>query len=137
MDRLECLAGRLAHDFSRFTDHHDSPEQLLSSAALVRELIVELEKSHRLPARRAQLTVLVVGPDQECRAMAGELHREGYLLLAANSTEEALALCAGYPGPIHMLLTASVHSALGTRAAMLRPGIEIVCTAADEVLAGG
>jgi CheY-like chemotaxis protein len=51
-------------------------------------------------------TVLVVDDEAAVRSAVWEiLQATGYLVLEAGSGEEALRICAGHEGPIHLLLT--------------------------------
>jgi CheY-like chemotaxis protein len=55
---------------------------------------------------RGTETVLLVEDDSQVRAVALTiLRRQGYTVLPAQSDVEAVALCTGHPGTIHLLLT--------------------------------
>ncbi len=132
MDRLESLAGRLAHDFNRLPGSCESPEEFLASAGLVSELTAELERYGDLAAVRPRVSVLVVAGDADT---ATSLRRTGYEVLEAVDADGALRLCAEYDGPIHILLTRAEDAGLHARAAALRPEIELVCLPAEALAA--
>jgi two-component system, cell cycle sensor histidine kinase and response regulator CckA len=77
-------------------------------------------------------TVLVVDDEAAVRSAVWEiLQATGYLMLEADSGEEALRICAGHEGPIHLLLTdvgMSVMSGpeVAWRLAHLRPKIRVL-----------
>jgi len=113
MDRLEELAGRLAHGFSAL--YGESPEDVLATATLVAELTDELASWRQGPEPAGPLavrdtsagsrTALVAGAGPEDRGMARERLQElGYAVLEAESGAQALALCAQHDGAIDLLL---------------------------------
>jgi PAS domain S-box-containing protein len=61
-------------------------------------------------------TLLVVEDEQTVRRIATRtLRRAGYRVLAASDGEEALAISAAHPGPIHLLMTDVVMPRMGGR----------------------
>ena len=59
------------------------------------------------------------------------LESSGYKVLEAEDAENALAMCANYDGPIHLLLTDVVMPqmsgpAVAEKVAALRPGIKVL-----------
>jgi two-component system cell cycle sensor histidine kinase/response regulator CckA len=79
-------------------------------------------------------TVLLVEDDAQVRHVATDVLRaHGYDVLAAGGHEEALALLAAHPGPVHLLLTDVVMAGmggpqLGARIRELRPSIRVLFT---------
>jgi CheY-like chemotaxis protein len=84
------------------------------------------------PRERRSETVLLAEDDAAVReALRRSLEARGFEVLAARHGEEALALCRGHTGPIHLLLTDVVMPRIGGRelAARLRaerPGIRVL-----------
>jgi hypothetical protein len=84
------------------------------------------------PAAGGPETVLLVEDQSEVRRLALRiLQRNGYHLLEASSGPDALALCAGYAGPIHLLVTDVVMPGmtgreLAIRLLALRPQIKVL-----------
>jgi PAS domain S-box-containing protein len=74
---------------------------------LVDEPVAAAEPPRRAAeAQKGSETVLIVEDEEAVRALAGRtLLRDGYTVLEARSSEEALRLAAGHAGPIHLLLT--------------------------------
>jgi CheY-like chemotaxis protein len=127
-------AGLIAelHAFSR----GQVPETM---APAVRRLLGEPETATApTPAalhpvvRPGSATVLVVDDDAGIRALVREiLEHHGYAVLDAGQGVEALAVSAGHPGPIHLLLTdwdmAGMDGpALADRLLRVRPGTPVV-----------
>ncbi len=84
-----------------------------------------------LSERRSE-TVLLAEDDAAVReALRRSLEARGFEVLAAGHGEEALALCRGHVGPIHLLLTDVVMPRIGgrelaTRLRAERPGIRVL-----------
>lgn len=137
MDKLESIAGRLARGFNRLAGD-ESPEQLLEAATLVSQLADEMEAPSAEPFESFELrakeirTVLVVEafPDDR-RSLRETLTRQGYAVLEAATGEEALAVCAAFSDPIHVLLTDVLLQEmsgpeLAERCTATQPGISAV-----------
>ena len=79
-------------------------------------------------------TILLVEDEESVRQLARQiLAMEGYTVLAAENGEAALALCARYEGPIHLLVTDVVMPRmsgrkLADRLAILRPATKVLYT---------
>ena len=79
-------------------------------------------------------TVLVVEDQPEVRRLTLiMLGQHGYHLLEASNGAEALEVCAGYPGPIHLLLTDIVMPGmngreLAARLQAVRPSLRVMYT---------
>jgi two-component system cell cycle sensor histidine kinase/response regulator CckA len=86
------------------------------------------------PALSGTETVLLVEDDAQVRHVAADvLQAHGYDVLAAGGHEEALALLASHPGPVHLLLTDVVMAGMGgpqlaARIRELRPSIGVLYT---------
>ncbi len=143
MDRLERLAGRLAHGVSRWaSEEHKTHEDIFETATLVSQLTEELVSGrHGLtpgaPARVAQdapeiRTVLVVdGSPESRRSLRSMLDGMGYTVMEAENGEDALHLSRSHGGPIHVMLTDLVMQEmsgreLAERIAPLRPDMRVV-----------
>ena len=90
---------------------------------------------HAVPRLRVQSgseTILLVEDDDVVRALARTvLERHGYTVLEAGHGVEALELAAGYPQPLHMLLTDVVMPHMNGRQlylelAKVRPGLKVL-----------
>lgn len=138
MDRLEELAGRVAHDLkSLFSDvPRESPDAVLETANLVSQLSEAIDATS---LRRDWLgrdadskTVLLVEPEAPERApVVGSLLRLGYAVLEAEDGARALEISAAHPGPIHVLLANILMPdmsgrELAERISLLRPEISVV-----------
>jgi CheY-like chemotaxis protein len=151
MDRLEELAGRLAHGFSAL--YGESPEDVLATATLVAELTDELASWRQGPEPAGPLavrdtsagsrTALVAGAGPEDRGMARERLQElGYAVLEAESGAQALALCAQHDGAIDLLLADILMPDMSgrevaERASMLKPEMGVIYMsgyAEDEIM---
>src|SRR5438093_12841261 len=65
-----------------------------------------VEHGHPTPESRSQ-TVLLVDDDPSMVALCRKkLEEEGFKVLQASESPEALDTCSGHSGPIHLLLTA-------------------------------
>jgi CheY-like chemotaxis protein len=77
-------------------------------------------------------TLLVVEDEDSVRRMIGDVLRGcGYTVLEATDGAEALAVSAGHPGPLHLLLTDVVMpqlsgSELAARLGQQRPGARVL-----------
>jgi len=77
-------------------------------------------------------TILLVEDEHQLRALAARiLERAGYRVLTAGAGEEALEVCTGHSGRIHLLLTDLVMPGmngrqLAERAATLRPDMRVL-----------
>jgi CheY-like chemotaxis protein len=84
------------------------------------------------PPRPGTETVLLVEDEDAVREIAAlALERFGYTVLRASSGAAAIELCAGYPQPIHLLLTDVIMPELGGRSTAeaitrLRPEIKVL-----------
>jgi two-component system cell cycle sensor histidine kinase/response regulator CckA len=82
---------------------------------------------------RGSEVILLVEDEAQVRDVArGILLRHGYTVLAASYGEEALAIAARHPGPIHLLLSDVVMPKmsgpeLARRLGAVRPGIAVLC----------
>lgn len=156
MNRIERLAGRVAHDFSRLSSLHDI-EDILDSASLVRELTEELDASAEQGSSSVEsvvatksadlegmrLRILVVETIAEDRSALSALLREhGYDVLECESAEESMRLCQREDtGAVDLLLTDVLLGdmsgrELAERISLLRPEITAVYMsgyAEDEV----
>jgi len=100
-----------------------------------------------IPERsQAPATVLLVEDDDAVSGLLRRvLQREGYRLLEARNSTQALTLCAEHPGPIDLLLTDAVMAPLTgrelvERVATLRPGTRVLCISGypkDDLIADG
>jgi CheY-like chemotaxis protein len=140
MDKLEQLAGRLAHGFSALDG--ESPEDVLGTATLVSELTDEWAAWQQqcapagpLAVREASTgsrTALVAGAGPEDREMARERLQElGYEVLEAESGAQALALCAQHDGAIDLLLADVLMQDMSgrevaERASILKPEMGVI-----------
>jgi CheY-like chemotaxis protein len=77
-------------------------------------------------------TILVVEDDQSVRMLARDaLEMDGYTLLEASDGQEALRVCEGHQGPIHLMVTDVVMPGmsgrqLAERLASLRPEMKVL-----------
>ncbi len=143
MDRLERLAGRLAHGVSQWASgYSESHDDILETATLVSQLTDELASARRRTAagRSGQSssstvenrTALVVDARPESRrAIHSMLRAMGYAVLEAGTGEEALQFCSRHSGPVHIMLTDLVMHEMSGRelaehAASLRPEMRVV-----------
>src|SRR5262249_46567304 len=56
--------------------------------------------------KRGEETILLVEDENGLRELVQELlERQGYTVLAASNSQDAIAVCDGHPGRIHLLLT--------------------------------
>ena len=78
-------------------------------------------------------TILLVEDEEAVRSAARQyLSLRGYTVLEASCGEEALRVCAGHLGPIHLLITDAVMpgmsgSALAREMSARRPAMRIIC----------
>ncbi len=157
MDKIERLAGRLAHDCNRLA--FNNLEEALEAAPLLRELTNELAAEVRashcgepsgealFPDREdASMTVLLVEAESEERsALCGMLIERGYRVLESGAGADALRFCHCHPGPVRLLLTDMLlpdmsGRELAERASLLRPGMTVIYMsgyADDEILSCG
>jgi two-component system cell cycle sensor histidine kinase/response regulator CckA len=143
MDRLERLAGRLAHGVSRWTTGEpETHEDILETATLVSQLTDELalgrprtaagEAARTVPGMPEVRTALIVDVWPESRrALRSMLSGMGYTVLEAASGEDALQVSKNHSGPIHVMLTDLVMQEmsgreLAERLAALRPDMRVV-----------
>jgi PAS domain S-box-containing protein len=83
-------------------------------------------------ADRGQETILLVEDDEQVRELARmALEPLGYTVLAARGPQDALALCEGQQGPIHLLLTDVVMPAMNGKQLQaevlaLKPGVKVL-----------
>lgn len=143
MDRIERLAGRLAHGFSRWAPQDsETNEEILKTATLVSQLTDELASSGSGPANEGPLdmperapktrTALVVEECEESRrALNSMLEDLGYEVLQAPSAGDALLILGRYPGPIEIMLTDVVMQEMSGRelaehAALLKPEMRVI-----------
>jgi len=91
MEAVGRLAGEIAHDCNpRLEEREEAGPVGMAWAG----------------TSRGGETVLVVDDEATVRSVVREiLQATGYLVLEAGSGEEALRICAGQEGPIHLLLT--------------------------------
>lgn len=138
MEKLERLAGQLAREFDHLTAPA-SDEELLQTASLVAEVADEFTAFQQGGASapsvadpRLSPVVLVVEGEAADR---GEIRRllagRGYSVLEAAHGAEALELCEGHPGSIHIMLTNvivedMIGRELAERVAALRPDMAII-----------
>lgn len=151
MDKLEQLAGRLAHGFSALEG--ESPEDVLATAPLVSELTDEWAAWQQqcapdgpLAAREASMgsrTALVACAGPEDRELARErLQGLGYAVLEAASGAQVLALFAQHPGAIDLLLADILMPDMSgrevaERASILKPEVGVIYMsgyAEDEIM---
>jgi len=77
---------------------------------------VERESPAEDELPRGSETILVVEDEASLRALIREsLEALGYRVLAAQHGREALEICLGHPGPIHLLMTDVVMPGMGGR----------------------
>ncbi|HOQ47759.1 MAG TPA: response regulator [Bryobacteraceae bacterium] len=143
MDKIERLAGRLAHGFSRWAPHDsETHDEILKAATLVSELTDELAsigfglastEPADTPARRPQArTALVVDECEESRrALNSMLQDLGYEVLEAPSAGDALLILERHSGPIEIMLTDVVMQEMSGRelaehAALLKPEMRVI-----------
>lgn len=142
MDRLERLAGRLAHGFSRWApEDSETHDKILETATLVSQLTDEIASNSHLtaddpvrvsPRTTENRTALVVDGCPESRhALHSMLDGMGYTVLEAQTSEDALLLSRRHAGPIHIMLTDVVMQEmsgreLAERAASLRPEMRVI-----------
>jgi CheY-like chemotaxis protein len=140
MEKLERLAGRLAHGFSQLDGA--SPEEILETAPLVSQLADELASrrqssvpaSLRLPSDtspRSRAALLVDERPEDRRLVREMLQRLGYTVLEAENGAEALELCARHTGPIHIMLAGVLIEdmsgrELAERASGLKPEMSVI-----------
>jgi two-component system, cell cycle sensor histidine kinase and response regulator CckA len=140
MERLERLAGRLAHGFNQLDG--ESPEGILEAAPLVSQLADELASrrhsaataSLRLPSDTSSdsRAALLVDERPEDRRLVREmLQRLGYTVLEAENGAEALELCARHTGPVHIMLAGVLIEnmsgrELAERASCLKPEMSVI-----------
>jgi CheY-like chemotaxis protein len=149
MDRLEELAGRVAHDLTSLLSDipRDSADQVLETANLVAQLSEEIDatslRMDRLGRSADAKTVLLVEPEAPERTPVVELLlRLGYAVLEAEDGARALEISMAHPGPIHVLLANILMPdisgrELAERISMLRPEISVVYMSgytSDEVV---
>ncbi|MGE5568450.1 MAG: response regulator [Rhodospirillales bacterium] len=143
MDRIERLAGRLAHGFSCWAPQDsETHEEILKTATLVSQLTDELastgfrpasKEPADMPARTPETrTALVVEECEESRrALKPMLEDLGYEVLEAPSAGGALLLLRRYPGPIEIMLTDVVMQEMSGRelaehAALFKPEMRVI-----------
>jgi len=98
----------------------------------------------RNPITASAETILLVEDDDPVRRMVRQvLSSRGYIVLDAGDVHTATELCAGHPGPIHLLLTDVImpHQNGGELAARLktmRPGLRVLFMSGytDETIRG-
>src|SRR6266498_3120647 len=117
MEALGRLAGRIAHDVNpRLEERAEAGSVGMAWAG----------------TSRGGETVLVVDDEAAVRSAVREiLQPTGYLVLEAGSGEEALRICAGQEGPIHLLLTDVMMPGMSgpevaQRLARMRPGMRVL-----------
>jgi len=151
MDRLEELAGRLAHGFSAL--YGESPEDVLATATLVAELTDELASWRQGPEPAGPLavrdtsagsrTALVAGAGRKTAGWPARGCRNwGMRFLEAESGAQALALCAQHDGAIDLLLADILMPDMsgresGRAASMLKPEMGVIYMsgyAEDEIM---
>jgi two-component system, cell cycle sensor histidine kinase and response regulator CckA len=117
MEVLGRLAGGIANDFNPRLEERMEPRPVDMAWA---------------GTSRGGETVLVVDDQAPVRSVVREiLQPTGYLVLEAGSGEEALRICAGQEGPIHLLLTDVVMPGmsgpeLARRLACMRPEMRVL-----------
>lgn len=153
MERLERLAGRLAHGVGQLDAQN--AEGVLETASLVTELTEELasrasrecQDSRRgsAPAPGDVRTALVVDPSRRDRARLRDmLLKLGYLVLEAETGASALAACEDCEGPLDVMLTGLFLDDMSgreaaERASVLKPEMHVIyiSSCSGEVLRSG
>jgi two-component system cell cycle sensor histidine kinase/response regulator CckA len=158
-EKLERLAGRVAHDCGRLVSGQDpdaSSDEVLEIANLVNELAQELAglrppvasdpaaagELAPLPFDERRTALVVDGEPEDRKPVVAVLAAEGWTVLEAASGEEALGLCYEFPGPILLMLTNVIMPdmsgrELAERAAIQRPEMRVVYMSGytdDEVM---
>jgi CheY-like chemotaxis protein len=127
MEVLGRLAGEIACDFNPWLEERVEPRPVGMAWA---------------GTSRGGETVLVVDDEAAVRSVVWEiLQPTGYLVLEAGSGEEALRICAGQEGPVHLLLTdvempGMSGPQLARRLARMRPEMKMLYMSgySDETL---
>ena len=151
MEKLERLAGRLAHGFNQLDG--ESAEEMMEAAPLLSQLADELALLRQSPAptslhlpsnasSECQTALLVDERPEDRRLVREMLQHLGYTVLEADNGNEALELCARHIGPLHVML-ASVFienmsgRELAERASCLKPEMNVIYMSGytdDEIL---
>jgi signal transduction histidine kinase len=90
-----------------------------------------------LEPSKGEETVLVVEDEPAvCELVCLVLQQGGYKVLSASQEGEAVRLCQGYPGPIHLLITDLLlprmnGRELAMRLRKIRPGLEVMFLSGD------
>jgi CheY-like chemotaxis protein len=117
MEAVGRMTGGMAHGFNPWLEERVEPWPVSMAWA---------------GTSRGGETVLVVDDEAAVRSAVREiLQPRGYIVLEAGSGEEALRICAGQQGPIHLLLTDVVMPGMSgpevaQRLAHMRPEMRVL-----------